>query len=70
MNDMQKLKVLLAHWMDHNREHAEAFHQWAQRAEECGSGEVASRLQTAAQEMKSLNERLRAARDLIGDSAL
>lgn len=69
MNDMQKLKVLLAHWVEHNHEHAEAFHQWAQRAEEYGSGEVASRLQTAAQEMKSLNERLRATQDLLGDSA-
>ena len=69
MNDMQKLKVLLAHWVEHNREHADAFRQWAQRAEEYGSEEVASTLQTAAQEMKSLNERLRATRDLLGDSA-
>jgi hypothetical protein len=65
MNDIQKLQVLLAHWVEHNREHGEEFRQWAQRAEEFGSGEVASRLEMAAQKMTDLNDSLRAARNLL-----
>jgi len=66
MNDLEKLRVLLVHWVEHNLEHAREFRQWARRAEESGSEEAASKLEAAAQEMKVLNNSLQAALELLG----
>lgn len=66
MYDLEKLRVLLVRWIDHNLEHAQEFRQWARRAEESGSEEAASKLEAAAQEMKVLNNSLQAALDLLG----
>lgn len=32
MDDAEKLKVLLPHWIEHNVEHATEFREWAARA--------------------------------------
>ncbi|HEY47041.1 MAG TPA: hypothetical protein G4O14_09690 [Anaerolineae bacterium] len=32
-NDVEKLKILLPHWIKHNQEHAQEFRTWAERAE-------------------------------------
>jgi len=66
MNDQEKLRVLLVHWVEHNLEHAQEFRQWARRAEESGSEEAASKLEAAAQEMKVLNNSLQTALELLG----
>ena len=66
MNDLEKLRVLLVRWVEHNLEHAQEFRQWARRAEELGSAEAASRLEAAAQEMKVLNKSLQAALEILG----
>ena len=41
----EKLRILLTHWVEHNREHAEEFRRWAAQAEQAGEIEVASRLE-------------------------
>ncbi len=69
MKDQDKLRVLLAHWVEHNREHAEQFRQWAGRAgklESLESEEAASKLEAAVQEMKVVNDCLLSALDIIG----
>lgn len=66
MNNREKLRVLLAHWVNHNQEHAQEFQLWARRAEEFGSGGAALKLEAAAQEMKVLNSSLQSALDLLG----
>ncbi len=69
MKDQDKLRLLLAHWVEHNREHAEQFRQWAGLAgklESLGSGEAASKLEAAVQEMKVVNDCLLSALDIIG----
>ena len=66
MNDLEKLRVLLVRWVDHNLEHAQEFRQWARRAQEFGSEEAASKLEAAAQEMKVLNNILQTALELLG----
>jgi hypothetical protein len=30
--DLEKLRILLPHWIDHNKEHAAEFRSWAARA--------------------------------------
>jgi len=32
-NDIEKLKILLPHWIEHNQEHAQEFRAWAERVE-------------------------------------
>lgn len=65
MNDQEKLRVLLTYWMEHNLEHAQEFRQWAERAETFGSKEAASKLRTAAQDVITLNDSLRAVQNLL-----
>lgn len=66
MNERDKLRVLLVHWVAHNCEHAEEFRQWARRVADLGSEEAASKLDAAVQEMKVVNDRLQSALDIIG----
>jgi hypothetical protein len=65
MSDQEKLRILLAYWIEHNLDHAQEFRQWAQRAEAFGSKEAASKLEAAAQEMTAVNDSLRTALDLL-----
>lgn len=30
--EKEKLKVLLDHWIEHNKEHADEFREWAEKA--------------------------------------
>ena len=65
MSDQEKLRILLAYWIEHNLDHAQEFRQWAQRAEAFGSKEAAEKLEAAAQEMTAMNDSLRTALDLL-----
>ena len=38
---MERFKVLLAHWIEHNEEHAKEFMEWAERAKEEGIARAA-----------------------------
>jgi hypothetical protein len=39
MNEQDKLRVLIPHWIEHNQEHAEEFRKWAKQADIC-EGEI------------------------------
>jgi hypothetical protein len=67
--DLEKLRVLLAHWAEHNREHAEEFRRWAERVEQLGVKEVASNLRAAVEDMEIASNRLGAALDQLGGPA-
>jgi hypothetical protein len=66
MRDRDKLRVMLAFWMEHNLEHAEEFREWAQRAEAFGEKGVASKLEAAAKDMVLPNSSLQVALDMLG----
>ncbi len=53
MNDSEKLRVLLSHWIEHNTEHAEEFRRWAEKA-----GDAASDVVAAAERMEHVNQAL------------
>ena len=36
MNEIEKLRVLVPHWIEHNAEHAHEFRIWAERAKKAG----------------------------------
>ncbi len=52
MNDIEKLKHLLDHWMEHNKEHAKTYFEWAKRAETFGNQELVQTLNKIAEETK------------------
>lgn len=61
MNEIEKLRVLLPHWIEHNEEHATEFRQWAKRTNEASTDIIA-----AAYQMEIVNRSLRAALEKLG----
>jgi hypothetical protein len=56
MNDVEKLRLLIPHWMEHNLEHAEEFRRWADQA-----GSAAADIKAAAEALLQANRSLKAA---------
>ena len=61
MKDIDKLRVLIPHWIEHNLEHAGEFRDWARQA-----GESAPEILVAADKMAQVNEALEAALEKLG----
>ena len=61
MNEMEKLRVLIPHWIEHNQEHADEFRRWAENA-----GDASTEILTAAQAMQEVNGLLSAALEKLG----
>lgn len=60
MKEIEKLKILLEHWVEHNAEHSKNFRNWAEKAKQFNL-EVASDILSAANEMDKSSEYLKAA---------
>ena len=63
-NEEAKLKLLLGHWIEHNREHAGEFRKWADRVGQAGA---ADRIKQAAQAMDDSVKHLSAALKNLGE---
>jgi hypothetical protein len=61
MDDLEKLRVLIPHWIEHNGEHAGEYREWASRA-----GAAGSEILEAARVVERANESLQAALDKLG----
>jgi aminoglycoside phosphotransferase len=61
LNEQQKLRVLIPHWIEHNQEHAQEFTGYSDVA-----GDVAVHLQEAAEQMRLVNQALAAALEKLG----
>lgn len=64
MNEQDKLRVLIPHWIEHNEEHAEEFGEWAEHA-----GAAAPEVRAAADAMVRANEYLSQALGKLGGPA-
>lgn len=64
MNDLEKLRILLSHWIEHNEEHADEFRRWADKA-----GTAAPDVLAAAERMGYVNQALAAALEKLGGAA-
>ena len=60
-NDQDKLRLLLVHWAEHNREHAQEFRRWAER-----SGPAREDILAAAEELDSATRSLTQALEKLG----
>jgi hypothetical protein len=61
MKEIEKLRVLLSHWIEHNQEHADEFRRWADKA-----GDAAPDVLAAAERMGQVNQALAAALEKLG----
>jgi len=66
VDDMEKLRVLLPHWMEHNDEHAADFVGWADKATLAGRDDAAQMIGDAADAIRQANTGLQAALDKLG----
>jgi len=58
MNEKEKLRMLLAHWIEHNKEHGKEFREWAEKAMDLGEAAVQEDMLDAAQNMDKASESL------------
>lgn len=42
MEELERLKIMLEHWLEHNREHAQTYKEWAEKAEAMGLNDIAT----------------------------
>ena len=66
MDDMEKLRVLLPHWMEHNDEHAADFVGWAAKATLAGHEDAAQMIVRAADAIRQANAALQSALEELG----
>jgi hypothetical protein len=61
MNDLDKLRVLIPHWIEHNEEHAAEFERWAQAVTP-----VRPEIRAAAEAVRNANHALSSALERLG----
>lgn len=66
MTDIEKLRALLPHWIEHNQEHGAELLRWADKATSAGHEKAAELIQNAVQAMDQANAQLEEALDKLG----
>jgi hypothetical protein len=61
VNEQEKLRVLIPHWIKHNKEHAEEFRRWAKQADNASED-----ILSAATLMVEVNKSLESALEKLG----
>ena len=66
MSDIEKLRVLLPHWLEHNASHADDYRAWVERAQAAGADHVAEHLAAAVEKLAGVNCDLQGALEHLG----
>ena len=69
MQQLEKLRVLLPHWIEHNVGHGAECRKWADIAREEGQHDIAQHIDAALLAMLKVNEHLAAALAASGGAA-
>lgn len=65
MTELEKLKHLLGHWMEHNDAHVKTYSEWADKAESMDRKDIADILNRITDESKNLNKLFEQAKEII-----
>jgi hypothetical protein len=57
--DVDKFRVLLKHWIEHNVSHEAEFEKWARRARDADLKEVSCDISAAADSLREITDHLR-----------
>lgn len=55
MNEIDKFRVLLPHWIEHNKNHEEEFNKWLSIISLNGESEIASLLEKAVLPLQNID---------------
>jgi hypothetical protein len=66
MNELDKLRVMLPHWIEHNSGHGREFAQWSQLLISGGRNEIAELLKKAEASLKEADAALKEALQKAG----
>jgi hypothetical protein len=66
MNDLDKIRTLLPHWIEYNAEHAAEFREWAERVQQAGEDSAAQGIVFAANALETANDALQTALRQLG----
>ena len=69
-SEIEKFKILLDHWIEHNKEHGEEFRDWAEKAGGLGEVRVKEEMLDAAQYIDKASESLLRALGNLGKKEL
>lgn len=65
-SDLEKLQVLLTHWLQHNESHGSEYLKWAEVAREGGHTITAELIEQAVEHLKKADESLEKALESVG----
>jgi hypothetical protein len=65
MDELEKLKRLVPHWMEHNDEHAEIYQKWSEKMLSLRMNELSEILKKLHQESKKLRELFKEAMKML-----
>lgn len=65
MTELEKLKHLLGHWMEHNDAHVKTYTEWADKAEALDRKDISDILRRIVRDSEKLNELFRKAEKAI-----
>lgn len=65
-NDIEKLRILLPHWIEHNIEHANEFRVWIEQMHASGHDHVVEHLEATIEKIESANRDLESALEHLG----
>ena len=65
MDVIEKLRIMLPHWIDHNRSHGEEFAGWAAQMVET-NGDIAGQLNRAVSALEDAQQALERALEMAG----
>ena len=65
-SDLEKLQMLLTHWLQHNESHGSEYLKWAEVAREDGHATTAEFIEQAVDLLKKADESLGKALEAIG----
>ena len=56
MTELEKLKHLLEHWIEHNEAHVKTYSEWVSKAEALGEKELANILREVVDKSQKLDD--------------
>ena len=65
MTELDKLKHLLKHWIEHNDAHVNTYTEWAEKAEALDRKDISDILRQIVQDSNKLNELFKKAEETI-----
>ncbi len=65
MTDLEKLKHLLKHWIEHNDAHVKTYNEWAEKADTLGESDLSHIIKEIADNSKKLDELFKRAMEMI-----